>query len=61
MSLQRYLPVFSWSWICEFKPHYITPIRYRKGKQRKRWLDDIINTMDMDLSKLGEVVKDREA
>ena len=34
--------------------------RRRKGKQRKRWLDDIIDTMDMNLSKLGEVVKDRE-
>ena len=35
--------------------------RKRRGQQRMRWLDDIINTMDMNLSKLGEVVKDREA
>ena len=34
--------------------------RRRKGKQSKRWLDDIIDTMDMNLSKLGEVVKDRK-
>ena len=29
--------------------------------QRIRWLDDIINTMDMSLSKFWEIVKDREA
>ena len=34
--------------------------RRRKEKQRKRWLDDIIDTMDMNLSKLWEMVKDRE-
>ena len=32
-----------------------------KGLQRMRWLDDIIDTMDMNLSKLWETVKDREA
>ena len=35
--------------------------RRRKEKQRKRWLDDIIDTMDMNLSKLWEMVKVREA
>ena len=33
--------------------------RRRSGQQRRRWLDDIINSMDMNLSKLQEIVKDR--
>ena len=35
--------------------------RRRRGCQRMRWLDSIANTIDMSLSKLQEIVKDREA
>ena len=36
-------------------------VKKRKQQQRMRWLDSIINSTDMILSKLQEIVKDREA
>ena len=33
----------------------------RRGQQRMRWLDDVTYSMDMSLSRLQEIVKDRKA
>ena len=36
-------------------------VRRRRGQQRMKWLDDMTDSMDMNLGKLCEMVRDREA
>jgi len=44
-----------------YTKEYYSAIKKKRGRQRRKWLDGITDSMDMSLSKVKDVVKDREA